>query len=96
MEMLGTEAPSAIARATGLSRQTVYRIKDDPVQAEATLTAFWLLGGEEIGVSAATMTWPINRVPAHSLPDRLGAKSGPSEHSQGSHCRPGCAPPPLP
>jgi hypothetical protein len=40
MEILGTEAPSAIAKATGLSRQTVYRIKDDPVQAEATLRAW--------------------------------------------------------
>jgi DNA invertase Pin-like site-specific DNA recombinase len=31
---------SAIAKATGLSRQTIYRIKDDPAGAEASLTAW--------------------------------------------------------
>jgi putative DNA-invertase from lambdoid prophage Rac len=39
--MLGQEAIgiAAIAQQTGLSRQTVYRIKDDPAGAEAALTA---------------------------------------------------------
>jgi DNA invertase Pin-like site-specific DNA recombinase len=32
-----------VARITGLTRQTVYRIKDDPASAEAAL-ALWLLG----------------------------------------------------
>ena len=37
-DMLGQEAgPSIIAKATGLSRQTVYRIKDDRVGVEAIL-----------------------------------------------------------
>jgi hypothetical protein len=31
---------SAIAKATGLTRQTIYRIKDDPAAAEASLTAW--------------------------------------------------------
>jgi DNA invertase Pin-like site-specific DNA recombinase len=36
--MLGQEAgPSVIAKASGLSRQTVYRIKDDRAGAEAIL-----------------------------------------------------------
>ena len=36
--MLGQSAGvSAIAKATGLSRQTIYRIKDDPAAAEASL-----------------------------------------------------------
>jgi len=36
--MLGQDAgPSVIANATGLSRQTVYRIKDDRAGAEAIL-----------------------------------------------------------
>ena len=40
-DMLGQGAnPSAISKATGLSRQTVYRIKDNPVEAEASL-ATW-------------------------------------------------------
>lgn len=40
-DMLGRDAnPSAIAKATSLSRQTVYRIKDDPAAAEAAL-ATW-------------------------------------------------------
>jgi DNA invertase Pin-like site-specific DNA recombinase len=40
-DMLANEsAISAIARATGLSRQTVYRIKDEPVWAD-TLLARW-------------------------------------------------------
>jgi putative DNA-invertase from lambdoid prophage Rac len=40
--MLGQEAAgiAAIAKQTGLSRQTVYRIKDDPAGAEAALTAW--------------------------------------------------------
>jgi putative DNA-invertase from lambdoid prophage Rac len=39
--MLGESAGiSAIAKATGLTRQTIYRIKDDPVAAEASLTAW--------------------------------------------------------
>jgi hypothetical protein len=29
-----------VARATGLARQTVYRIKDDPAAAEAALTTW--------------------------------------------------------
>lgn len=39
VEMLGvgTEGTSAIARATGLSRQTVLRIKTDPAKAESAL-----------------------------------------------------------
>lgn len=32
----------AIAEETGLSRQTIYRIKDDPVSAEAALVAWGL------------------------------------------------------
>lgn len=40
-DMLGRHAnPSAIAKATSLSRQTVYRVKDDPAAAEAAL-ATW-------------------------------------------------------
>jgi putative DNA-invertase from lambdoid prophage Rac len=40
--MLGQEAVgiAQIARETGLTRQTVYRIKDDPVGAEAALVAW--------------------------------------------------------
>jgi putative DNA-invertase from lambdoid prophage Rac len=40
--LLGQERVSvgAIAEETGLSRQTVYRIKDDPVAAEAALAAW--------------------------------------------------------
>ena len=39
--MLGQSANIvAIAKATNLSRQTIYRIKDDPVVAEAAL-ALW-------------------------------------------------------
>jgi putative DNA-invertase from lambdoid prophage Rac len=40
--MLGQEAVSIaqIARETGLTRQTVYRIKDDPAGAEAALVAW--------------------------------------------------------
>jgi len=40
-DMLGQGAHiAAVAKATGLSRQTIYRIKDDPAAAEATL-ATW-------------------------------------------------------
>jgi putative DNA-invertase from lambdoid prophage Rac len=40
-DMLANEATiSAIASATGLGRQTVYRIRDDAVWAEATLAAW--------------------------------------------------------
>jgi putative DNA-invertase from lambdoid prophage Rac len=41
-EMLGKETVTvaAIAKETGLTRQTVYRIKDDPASAEAALTAW--------------------------------------------------------
>jgi putative DNA-invertase from lambdoid prophage Rac len=40
-DMLGQEGNVAqVAKATGLSRQTVYRIKDDPASAEAAL-ATW-------------------------------------------------------
>jgi putative DNA-invertase from lambdoid prophage Rac len=41
-EMLGqqTVTVAAIAKETGLTRQTVYRIKDDPAGAEAALTAW--------------------------------------------------------
>jgi putative DNA-invertase from lambdoid prophage Rac len=39
--MLGKSASvGEVARITGLTRQTVYRIKDDPVGAEAAL-ATW-------------------------------------------------------
>jgi putative DNA-invertase from lambdoid prophage Rac len=39
--MLGASTGiSAIAKATGLTRQTIYRIKDDPAAAEASLTAW--------------------------------------------------------
>jgi putative DNA-invertase from lambdoid prophage Rac len=40
--MLGQQAMgiAQIAKNTGLSRQTVYRIKDDPAAAEAALTAW--------------------------------------------------------
>jgi putative DNA-invertase from lambdoid prophage Rac len=39
--MLGKSASvGEVARATGLTRQTVYRLKDDPVGAEAAL-ATW-------------------------------------------------------
>ncbi len=41
-EMLGrqTVTVAAIAKETGLTRQTIYRIKDDPASAEAALTAW--------------------------------------------------------
>ncbi len=41
-EMLGqqTVAVATIAKETGLTRQTVYRIRDDPASAEAALTAW--------------------------------------------------------
>ena len=41
-EMLGqqTVTVAAIAKETGLTRQTIYRIKDDPAGAEAALTAW--------------------------------------------------------
>jgi putative DNA-invertase from lambdoid prophage Rac len=41
-DMLGREAVTIaqIARDTGLSRQTIYRIKDDPAGAEAALAAW--------------------------------------------------------
>lgn len=42
-DLLGQHAGvSAIAKATGLSRQTIYRLKDDPAAAEASL-AEWKL-----------------------------------------------------
>jgi DNA invertase Pin-like site-specific DNA recombinase len=42
--MLGQEAVgiARIAKETGLTRQTVYRIKDDPANAEAALTSWGL------------------------------------------------------
>jgi DNA invertase Pin-like site-specific DNA recombinase len=42
--MLGQDAVgiARIAKETGLSRQTVYRIKDDPASAEAALAAWGL------------------------------------------------------
>jgi DNA invertase Pin-like site-specific DNA recombinase len=41
--LLGQEAgTSAIAKATGLTRQTVLRIKADPVEAEANLATWGL------------------------------------------------------
>jgi putative DNA-invertase from lambdoid prophage Rac len=40
----GSAGTSDISRATGLSRQTVLRIKSDPAKAEATLAA-WEAGG---------------------------------------------------
>lgn len=43
-DMLGQEAVGIvrIAKSTGLTRQTVYRIKDDPASAEAALAAWGL------------------------------------------------------
>jgi len=42
-DMLSQEAPiSVIAKETGLTRQTIYRIKDEPVAAEAALAAWGL------------------------------------------------------
>ena len=43
-DMLGQQAIgiAQIAKATGLSRQTVYRIKDDPAGCEAALAAWGL------------------------------------------------------
>jgi putative DNA-invertase from lambdoid prophage Rac len=39
--MLGKSARvGEVARSTGLTRQTIYRIKDDPAVAEAALTAW--------------------------------------------------------
>lgn len=40
--MLSSEGVSAIAKATGLSRQAVYRIKADPAAANAALTEWGL------------------------------------------------------
>ena len=42
--LLGQEAVgiARIAKETGLTRQTIYRIKDDPVNAEASLAAWGL------------------------------------------------------
>jgi DNA-binding phage protein len=42
--MLGqqTAGIAQIAKGTGLTRQTVYRIKDDPAAAEAALAAWGL------------------------------------------------------
>jgi DNA invertase Pin-like site-specific DNA recombinase len=41
-DMLGEHGIAAIAKEAGLSRQTVYRIQDDPVGAEAALAAWEL------------------------------------------------------
>ena len=42
-EMLNQQAsPSAISKVVGVSRQTVYRIKDDPVKAETLLREWGL------------------------------------------------------
>jgi putative DNA-invertase from lambdoid prophage Rac len=43
-DMLGQEAVgiSQVAKAAGVSRQTIYRIKDDPASAEAALAAWEL------------------------------------------------------
>lgn len=38
--MLGQAGPAEIAKSTGLTRQTVYRIKDDPAACEAMLAAW--------------------------------------------------------
>jgi putative DNA-invertase from lambdoid prophage Rac len=41
LSMLALDRPiAAIARETGLTRQTVYRIQSDPAQAAAALTAW--------------------------------------------------------
>jgi putative DNA-invertase from lambdoid prophage Rac len=42
--MLGQEAVgiAPIAKETGLTRQTIYRIKEDPASAEAALAAWGL------------------------------------------------------
>jgi putative DNA-invertase from lambdoid prophage Rac len=39
-DMLGQYIIADIVRATGLSRQTIYRIKNDPAGAEAALAAW--------------------------------------------------------
>jgi DNA invertase Pin-like site-specific DNA recombinase len=41
-EMLGRHGIAAIAKEAGLTRQTVYRIKDDPAGAEAALAVWGL------------------------------------------------------
>jgi DNA invertase Pin-like site-specific DNA recombinase len=41
-EMLGQHQIATIAKETGLTRQTVYRIKDDPASAAAALVAWGL------------------------------------------------------
>jgi putative DNA-invertase from lambdoid prophage Rac len=42
-DMLAQDAsPSAISKVAGVSRQTVYRIKDDPVKAETLLLEWGL------------------------------------------------------
>jgi len=43
-DMLGQDAigTAQIAKETGLSRRTIYRIKDDPAGAEAALAAWGL------------------------------------------------------
>ena len=38
--MLGQHGIAEIARETGLSRQAIYRIQDDPAGAEAALAAW--------------------------------------------------------
>jgi DNA-binding phage protein len=39
--MIAVDRPiAAIARETGLTRQTIYRIQSDPAQAAAALTAW--------------------------------------------------------
>jgi putative DNA-invertase from lambdoid prophage Rac len=39
-QMLGQHGTASIAKETGLTRQTVYRIKDDPAGAEAVVAAW--------------------------------------------------------
>jgi putative DNA-invertase from lambdoid prophage Rac len=41
-QMLGEHGVASIAKETGLSRQTIYRIQDDPAGAEAVLSAWGL------------------------------------------------------
>jgi DNA invertase Pin-like site-specific DNA recombinase len=38
---------AAIAKDTGLTRQTVYRIKEDPAAAEAALSAWEIARGDQ-------------------------------------------------
>jgi Helix-turn-helix domain of resolvase len=78
--MLGHDAVgiARIAKETGLTRQTVYRIKDDPVGAEAALAVGGFDGLPPVGGSARTacpfsdglqlsVTQPLSRQAAYAI-----------------------------